>query len=113
MKEQAKQKGSITNSAIGGKTGTPERSYKDYKLVEVVDEGGKTDKKPNSKREVTSSKNDAWYIFFVDEEGVNQAKAGKLAVAVRVERANATSSLAMQLSRDLIIPVLRANEYIK
>ena len=98
MKDQAKIKGGISNSAIGGKTGTPERSHKEL----------------NSKGlEVKSSKNDAWYIFFVEKEGVSQAKASKLAVVVRVERANATSRIAMQLTRDLIIPVLTENEYIK
>jgi len=98
MKDQARLKGGITNSAIGGKTGTPERSH-------VV---------RNSKgRRVKSSKNDAWYIFFVDSEGVNQKKARKLAVAVRIERANATSSLAMQLSRSQVIPILTENGYMK
>lgn len=98
MKDQARIKGGIANQAIGGKTGTPERNHKAL----------------NSKgREITSSKNDAWYVFFVDAEGVNQAKAGKLAVALRIERANATSGLAMQFTRDMVIPVLREVEYIK
>lgn len=98
MKDQARMKGGISNSAIGGKTGTPERSH-------VV---------RNSKgRRVKSSKNDAWYIFFVDSDGVNQKKARKLAVAVRIERANATSGLAMQLSRNQVIPVLTENGYMK
>ena len=98
MKNQARIKGRISNSAIGGKTGTPERSHK------ILNSKG---------LELTTSKNDAWYIFFVDAEGVNQAKAGKLAVALRIERANATSSLAMQFTRDLIIPVLTGTGYIK
>ncbi len=98
MKDQARMKGGISNPAIGGKTGTPERSH-------VV---------RNSKgRRVKSSKNDAWYIFFVDSDGVNQKKARKLAVAVRIERANATSGLAMQLSRNQVIPVLTENGYMK
>ena len=98
MKDQARIKGGIANQAIGGKTGTPERNHKSL----------------NSKgNEITSSKNDAWYVFFVDAEGVNQAKAGKLAVALRIERANATSGLAMQFTRDIVIPVLREVEYIK
>ena len=97
MKDQARQKGGISNPAIGGKTGTPERSH-------VV---------RNSKgRKVKTSKNDAWYIFFVDSEGVKQAKARKLAVAVRIERANATSSLAMQLSRTQVIPILTETGYM-
>ena len=98
MKDQAKIKGRLSNPAIGGKTGTPERSHMMYNNRGVV---------------VKNSKNDAWYIFFVDSEGVNQTKARKLAVAVRIERANATSGLAMQLSRDLIIPVLTEMGYLK
>ncbi|MBR3557513.1 MAG: FtsW/RodA/SpoVE family cell cycle protein [Bacteroidales bacterium] len=95
MKEQAKVKGGIQNPSIGGKTGTPERSYTEL----------------DSK--LPSSKNDAWYIFFVDSDGVNQNKAGKLAVAVRIERAgSATSGLAMQLTREQIIPVLIENGYL-
>lgn len=98
MKDQAKIKGGISNPAIGGKTGTPERNH----LTR------------NSKgRKVSISKNDAWYIFFVDSEGVNQTKAGKLAVALRIERASGTSSLAMRLTRDIIIPILTETEYIK
>ena len=99
MKDQARIKGGISNPAIGGKTGTPERSYKELNRRGLED---------------THSKNDAWYIFFIDSEGVNQTKARKLAVAVRIERANTLNSgRAMQLSRDEIIPVLRENGYIK
>ena len=97
MKDQAKLKAGISNPAIGGKTGTPERSH-------VV---------RNSKgRKVKTSKNDAWYIFFVDSDGVKQNKASKLAVAVRIERANSTSSLAMQLSRTQVIPILTETGYM-
>lgn len=98
MLDQARIKGGILNSSIGGKTGTPERNHT-----------------MRNRRgfEETKSKNDAWYIFFVDSEGVNQSKANKLAVALRIERANATSGLAMQITRDVIIHVLTETEYIK
>lgn len=99
MKDQARIKGGISNPAIGGKTGTPERSYKEFNRQGV---------------EETPSKNDAWYVFFIDSEGVNQTKARKLAVAVRIERANTLNSgRAMQLSRDEIIPVLTEMGYLK
>jgi len=99
MKAQARERGRISNASIGGKTGTPERSYKG------LNKQGQED---------THSKNDAWYIFFIDSEGVNQAKAHKLAVAVRIERANTLDSgLAMDFTRNEVIPVLTENGYIK
>jgi len=98
MKAQARDIGRISNASIGGKTGTPERSYKNL----------------NKKgREVVSSKNDAWYIFFVDSGDGGQNNNRKLAVAVRLERPNATSGLAMRITRETIIPVLTESGYIK
>jgi hypothetical protein len=64
-------------------------------------------------REVVSSKNDAWYIFFVDSGDGGQNNNRKLAVAVRLERPNATSGLAMRITRETIIPVLTESGYIK
>lgn len=98
MEEQASNKGKISNPNIGGKTGTPERSYMQF------------DKKG---RKEQSRKNDAWYIFFVDSDGVNQDHAHKLAVAVRIERTKFASGLAMRLTRDKIIPSLTENNYMR
>ncbi|MBR5028950.1 MAG: FtsW/RodA/SpoVE family cell cycle protein, partial [Bacteroidales bacterium] len=111
MKDQAREKAGISNSAIGGKTGTPERihnyRYKNGKQATFKDtrNGGRLGK--------SKAENDAWYIFFVDSDGVNQAKAKKLAVAVRIERAKNTSSLAMQVARNQIIPTLTELRYMK
>ena len=111
MKDQARLKASIFNPAIGGKTGTPERihnyKYKTGKQATFTGQrnGGRLGK--------SKAENDAWYIFFVDSDGVNQSKAKKLAVAIRIERAKSTSSLAMQVTRNQIIPVLTELGYMK
>lgn len=89
---------SMLNLNIGGKTGTPERSYMQF------------DKKGHKEQ---SRKNDAWYIFFVDSDGVNQDHAHKLAVAVRIERTHSSSTLAMKIARDQIVPALTENNYMR
>lgn len=111
MKDQARQKGGISNPAIGGKTGTPERThvYRDKNGNRVAFKGDRNGRRTSS----VHSENDAWYIFFVDKEGVNQSKAKKLAVAVRIERAKATSGLAMELTRSQVIPALTETGYMK
>ena len=111
MKDQARLKGGIANSAIGGKTGTPERVH-NYRLNNGK-QASFTGERNGGRIGKSKAENDAWYIFFVDSEGVNQAKAKKLAVAVRVERAKATSGLAMQLSRNHVIPILTETGYMK
>ncbi len=111
MKDQARIKGGIANAAIGGKTGTPERShvYRNQSGKPVSFKNGNVNGRRTDK---VHSENDAWYMFFVDSEGVNQSKANKLAVAVRIERAKAHSGLAMALTRDRVLKVLKELGYI-
>lgn len=70
---------------IGGKTGTPHRSYANASGV-------------------STNINDGWYVFYID----NSNKEGhSLSVAVRMERVGKGGSVhPMILSREIIIPLL-------
>lgn len=75
-----------THAHLGGKTGTPHRT-----LTPIGCRSGKNHR-------------DGWYIFYIDNSAAGKQS---LAVAVRMERVGAGSSTtAMQLSRDVVIPVL-------
>ena len=73
---------------IGGKTGTPHRT--------LTPKGYLTG----------HNHRDGWYVFYIDNSGT---KKQSLAVAVRMERVGeGSSTTAMHLSRDVVIPVLEA-----
>lgn len=81
---------------LGGKTGTPHRSYTAYN------------------RRKAENKNDGWYVFYVDNKSVDKSRHN-IAVAVRMERvglSGGSSTDAMWLSRRVVIPVLEENGYI-
>ena len=82
---------------LGGKTGTPHRLYTPYKH--------KTGK----------NKSDGWYVFYVDNKSLDKS-IHNIAVAVRIERIGLTSrgssTDAMWLSREVVIPTLQQNNYI-
>lgn len=73
--------GNITR--MGGKTGTPERTY------------GK------------GKKNDAWYICFIN----SNKQHGPLAIAVRLERSEASSNKAVEFVAKAVIPALNEAGY--
>lgn len=89
MKAQAEGRFGNFSSHIFGKTGTPNRVDK-------------------SKR--SGKSNDALYCFYVDAEGTTNGHP--LAVVVRLERVNDYSRLAMQMTREVVLPVLREKGYI-
>lgn len=89
MKGQAADKFGEYSSHIGGKTGTPNR-------VDRSKAGGIS--------------NDALYAFFIDADGT--AAGNPLAVVVRLERVNANSKLAMQMVREVVLPMLKEKGYI-
>ena len=90
MKGQASGRFGDFSKHIGGKTGTPTRT--DY----AKGKNGKS--------------NDALYCFFVDSEGTTSGHA--IAIVIRLERVNDYSRIAMQMAREVVIPVLRSNGYI-
>ncbi len=76
-------------SNIGGKTGTPHRSYTNF--------GERKSK----------NLNDGWYVFYIDNG--NDKSKHNIAVAVRMERVGkiyGSSTDAMWLSRDVVIPIM-------
>ena len=91
-KENGVSVNAISDDAVGGKTGTPERDLVKGRKI-----------------------NDGWFIFYVDGcnvPGYNEKHS--LAVAVRMERLNDEGSgLAMAFSRDAVLKVLRELEYYK
>ena len=94
MREQAKYRFPKYN--IGGKSGTP---YRDRRINNKVE-----------------SWKDGWYVFYVDNSA--DETRNSLAVAVRMERVaidgkEGNSRNAMQLSQDLVVPILEEFEYIK
>lgn len=94
IQEAAKSIPNANKRQIGGKTGTPTRTLKEY----------------NGK--IHNQYNDAWYMFFVDKEGVNPDKSSKLAVVVRIERSKVNSTLAKGLAKTTIIPILETLKYM-
>ena len=90
MKGQAAGRFGELSSHIGGKTGTPTRADK-------ASSQGKS--------------NDAIYAFFIDETAT--VSGHPLAIVVRMERVNDYSRLVIQMTRDVIIPVLREQGYIR
>lgn len=80
---------------VGGKTGTPER-YRYY-----------YGHRGRSQRE---SRNDGWYVFFV--EGKKCKDGHPLAVAVRMERGSG-SGAAVRLTKEVILESLYINGYLK
>lgn len=81
---------------LGGKTGTPQRPYTAYRHKEG------------------QNKNDGWYVFYVDNKSVDKSKHN-IAVAVRMERIGlngGSSTDAMWLSREVVIPMLQQYNYI-
>lgn len=96
MKKEAQIEKKISNPNIGGKTGTPERSY--FKV-------------PNGHE---YKPNDGWFICFLENSTISQNVNGKeststapLAVAVRLERLDSSmSDQAVNVTRNVVLPVL-------
>jgi len=80
----------INSYNAGGKTGTVVRGTGVYK---------------NRKEQTV---NDAWYICFCDK---NSGK-GKIAIALRIERAHSSSTKAKQMMRDVVLRTLDEMGYI-
>lgn len=99
MKAEAVKK-KFTNDNIGGKTGTAERV--DSILV--------------TGRKIQSKKNDGWFICFIENSRVRrngQIQTVPLAVAVRLERlGNGMSGRAVDVTQDVVLPVLKNLDYI-
>ncbi len=92
MRHEAKEHTTFTinNYNAGGKTGTVVRGTGVYK---------------NRKEQTV---NDAWYICFCDKG----AGKGKIAIALRIERAHASSTKAKQMMRDVVLRTLDEMGYI-
>jgi len=84
MLEQSAAKVSKLGISVAGKTGTPERIWKNERI------------------------NDGWYVFFVPEPN----DSGHIVVCVRIENCQG-SSVAVKLAGKHIIPVLLQMGYIK
>ena len=98
MQAQAKEYGFAPY--VGGKTGTPERTWKISRKGNWVEE-----------REI----NDGWYIMYVE---TGNDKCPILAVAIRMERvgnnvSTFNSGEAMKLAKSVVLDVLFENKYIK
>jgi len=89
MKKQAEGRFGENSIHIGGKTGTPTR----------------TDRAKRS-----GKSNDALYCFFIEGEGTTSGHP--LAVVVRLERVNDYSRLAIAMTNEVVIPVLKEKGYI-
>lgn len=88
---------SALSSRLGGKTGTPERTWKE------------------SRRKEYSNFNDGWYICFIEHANINHDRENKdcLAIAVRIERLNDSGSgRAVRLTKDVVIKTLTELKYI-
>lgn len=100
-------------SYIGGKTGTPERSYIE-KSKEYYSNKLKKDvtlyyhERTNKWETYPPKKDDGWYMFFV----VGDETRHSLAVVVRMERSSG-SGAAVRLTNDVILDVLSQNKYLK
>ena len=84
-------------SRLGGKTGTPERTWKE------------------SKKKVYNDFNDGWYICFIEQADINHNSKNKdcLAIAVRIERLNDSGSgRAVRLTKEVVIKALQDLKYI-
>ena len=94
--EENAKKGHLSKlNNIGGKTGTPHRAYK------------------GMKERKSRNLSDGWYVFYVDNG--NDKSKHNIAVAVRMERVGkigGSSTDAMWLSREVVIPTLEKNNYI-
>lgn len=96
MKKEAQIEKRISNPNVGGKTGTPERSF--FKV-------------PNGHE---YKPNDGWFICFIENSTISQNVNGQqstttapLAVAVRLERLDvAMSDQAVNVTRNVVLPVL-------
>ncbi len=85
--------GKTGNTYLGGKTGTPERDMGKCKM------------------------NDAWYTCFIECVKITSSEGDKIApiaIAVRFERTNGKmSSLAVNLTKNVIIPTLKELGYLE
>ena len=88
MKGQAAGKFGEMSKYMAGKTGTPER---------VSSRSGATT-------------NDALYCFYIESAGTMAGHP--LSVVIRLERVNGNSGLAMQMAREVVLPILKENGYI-
>lgn len=101
-------------SYVGGKTGTPERGYilKSKKEKRRTDTITKYyDEKNKTWTRKVPTRNDGWYIFFVEGD----AEHNSLAVAIRMERllGGQGSGQAVRLANNVVIKELEKNKYIK
>lgn len=85
------------SSRLGGKTGTPERTWKE------------------SRKKVYNDFNDGWYICFIERADIDHDNKNKdcLAIAVRIERLNDSGSgRAVGMTKDVVIKTLQELKYI-
>lgn len=76
-------------------------------LIKEYNTGGKTGTvvRPRGKSKI----NDAWYICFCDKSNGH----GQLAIAVRIERAGASSVMAKKMVKDIVLRELNDMGYVK
>ncbi len=103
MKSTSRVHDKIKDRNIGGKTGTPERDWKD-------------------ENEISKKLNDGWYICFIENTN-NQPKIEKnndnsssrndaIAIAIRLERlGKGGSKRAVNVLNEVVIPVLKSLNY--
>ena len=85
------------SSRLGGKTGTPERTWKE------------------SRKKVYNDFNDGWYICFIEQADIDHDNTNKdcLAIAVRLERlGDSGSGRAVGMTKDVVIRILQELKYI-
>ncbi|MFR9580279.1 MAG: FtsW/RodA/SpoVE family cell cycle protein [Rikenellaceae bacterium] len=101
LKYTAKEHDKFSSKLIGGKTGTPERIWKDTKNKDQII-------------------NDGWYVCFIEEANVSSClkdektyRKAPIAIAVRMERINdGMSGKAVNLTKQVVIDVLKEFGYV-
>ena len=117
LKSTAKVHDKFAWTAIGGKTGTPERAIKTHKRQ--IRRNGKIE----TVTIVDQKSNDGWYVCFIEDATIATREHGKdalkkrntpLAIAIRLERLdNGGSGRAVNLMKNVVKPTLEKLEYIQ
>jgi len=117
LKSTAEVHDKFTWTAIGGKTGTPERAIKTHERQ--IRRNGKIE----NVTIVDQKSNDGWYVCFIEDAIIAKRKHGKdvlekmkapLAIAIRLERLeNGGSGRAVSLMKDVVRPTLEKLDYIQ
>ena len=101
LKYTAKEHDKFNLPVLGGKTGTPERDWKNiFNRTQII--------------------NDGWFICFIENTSIRSIKNTKemhrrhpLAIAVRMERINdVLSGKAVDFTKNVVLKVLKELEYI-